>query len=401
MMEVMSAPSQSGVDMASFILTESHEFITNLLSHLPAKSLLSCSRVCKTWYKISQRLLQSRQQMSWSCVNPLEESKHLPANGDSLAHPMALFEKDLEECVKNMWSVPKHVIMFTEFTSWKESARLDGSKCDSSTKGHRDITALVKSQVPQECTVLCLLTPGTVGTNRDLKVLEESETEGGISCLLLPDMEGVRMHQFSVNASDSKTLKKKSTQDMVTEICGGAMEDVKCVVLFGGASPYFSQNVAEELQKTFHERLGRVPVIAGALVRTVEATESLLMGGLVFAGPKVKAASVLLDEYVNTRDEIKKELTHLKSLSLESGKSVAFMLACIGRGFNHYEEQNLESEVFHEFFPKTPLFGMFGNGEVGCHNLSQITKDEVPCKNSDLPNILHGYTTVFVLISFQ
>lgn len=121
----------------------------------------------------------------------------------------------------------------------------------------------------------------------------------------------------------------------------------------------------------------------------------------MFAGPNVRAASVLLDESVITKDEIKRELTHLKSLNLESGKSIAFMLACIGRGFNHYEEKNLESEVFHEFFPKTPLFGMFGNGEVGCHNLSQMAKSEVPCKNSDLPNILHGYTTVFVIISFQ
>lgn len=384
---------EEDVDRTAFILTESHEFITNLLSYLPAKSLCHCARVCKTWNRIAVRLLKSRREMSWSCVNALEVSNSLLPNCDAQAHPMATFEVDMEECLKSIWSIPSHALVFTEFLTWKESARYNGSRSKASSQGLRTITEIMRSKLPEDCSLLTLHTPGTMGMKRNLKLLKESESEGGISCLFLPEMENVRIHQFSSVSGHH--------HDLIMEVCGGGNpSDVKCILLFGGSSRFYCQKAAEDLQKAFHEEVGRTPVIAGALVQAVEPSG---VGGLVFSGTNVDAASVLLSESVQTRDEVKKQLASLKSLNLEGGgrRTVGFMFACIGRGLDHYCEENVESEVFRQCFPNTPLFGLFGNGEIGCENLSLMRDCGTESKGHHLPEVVHGYTTSVVLLSFK
>ncbi|PIK59411.1 putative F-box only protein 22 [Apostichopus japonicus] len=212
-------------------------------------------------------------------------------------------------------------------------------------------------------------------------------------------MENVRILQFSSTTNHSKELKKKYPQELMTEICGGcAADEVKCILLFGGMSHQNCQWTAETLQKAFYQELGKVPVIAGALVRKVKTTEPLSVGGLVFSGANVQAASVLLNEFVSTKADIKRQLAPLKNLNLEKGRrTIGFMFACIGRGLNHYCEENVESQVFREFFPETPLFGLFGNGEIGRENLT-LMEDT---KSYKLPEVVHGYTTVVVLISIK
>lgn len=124
----------------------------------------------------------------------------------------------------------------------------------------------------------------------------------------------------------------------------------------------------------------------------------LSVGGLVFSGANVQAASVVLNEFVSTKADIKRQLAPLKNLNLEKGRrTIGFMFACIGRGLNHYCEENVESQVFREFFPETPLFGLFGNGEIGRENLT-LMEDT---KSYKLPEVNHGYTTVVVLISIK
>ena len=128
--------------------------------------------------------------------------------------------------------------------------------------------------------------------------------------------------------------------------------------------------------------------------------------GMTFAGPNVQAASVILGNGVHQREQIKQKLQELKKLHLSEKKSVAFMFACVGRGSGYYEEENVESSVFREVFPNTPLFGFFGNGEIGCDNLTCGKADDEAspgskCSNGTrLPDIIHGYTTIFCLLSF-
>lgn len=78
------------------------------------------------------------------------------------------------------------------------------------------------------------------------------------------------------------------------------------------------------------------------------------------------------------------------------------MFTCIGRGFHHYGVSNVESAVFRQFFPKTPLVGFFGTGEVGFTHLpseGKVCENGKVDNNRTLPKLYHTYTTIICLLS--
>jgi len=133
--------------------------------------------------------------------------------------------------------------------------------------------------------------------------------------------------------------------------------------------------------------------------------------GLVFAGKGVKAASVMLEADVTTVKGVEKALQPLKKVGFNEAKSCAFMFACCGRGRGLYKgKKDVESRAFASLFPRTPLIGLFGGGEVGavyvpddhgnysCESSPPKRKKEDPYTFDEL---LHAYTTVFVMLSFE
>lgn len=138
--------------------------------------------------------------------------------------------------------------------------------------------------------------------------------------------------------------------------------------------------------------------------------------GLIFAGPKCRAASVLLTTKINTKSKVKNELMKLKALNVDESKSAAFMFACCGRGRHFYKgKANVESETFQSLFPNTPLIGIFGNGEIGLTYCPEATEnadqdlaepDSKRFKSQERRRLnrsefSHSFTTVFVLLSFD
>lgn len=136
--------------------------------------------------------------------------------------------------------------------------------------------------------------------------------------------------------------------------------------------------------------------------------------GLMFAGSAVTAASVLIPTSIKTPSKVEQELKKLKQVDFNYEKSCAFMFACCGRGRNFYKgKANVESDVFRKLFPKTPLMGIFGNGEIGMTYLPSM----MPVKDTfsdpgasakrakkDLlqpSDFGHSFTTVFLMLSFQ
>ena len=135
--------------------------------------------------------------------------------------------------------------------------------------------------------------------------------------------------------------------------------------------------------------------------------------GFLFSGTGVKAASVLLATPINTRTKVEQELKKLKHIDFNEAKSCAFMFACCGRGRTFFKgKPNVESEVFKQLYPNTPLLGIFGNGEIGLTHLPTTEKDTFSdpsaSKRQKTDNGLlqakefsHSFTTVFVMLSFQ
>uniref|UniRef100_A0A0B6Y7T1 FIST C-domain domain-containing protein n=1 Tax=Arion vulgaris TaxID=1028688 RepID=A0A0B6Y7T1_9EUPU len=161
-----------------------------------------------------------------------------------------------------------------------------------------------------------------------------------------------------------------------------------------------------------------------------------IVSGLAICGHNVKVASVLIrSEDVAEVDSTIRALTEHR---FPLHNSFGLMYACVGRGAHVYGRQNVESSIFHKYFPNTPLLGFFGNGEVGCkfplvdprsvgdtelqslggfpkkltassdkgqsdtklkNQLAEMRQKHETYKMKHPPKLLHAYTTVMCLIS--
>ena len=124
--------------------------------------------------------------------------------------------------------------------------------------------------------------------------------------------------------------------------------------------------------------------------------------GIAFCGENVRCASVVVERTVKTKAALEKRIQKLKDCKFPEKDSFAFMFACIGRGFHHYNITNLEADVFRKAFPNTPLFGCFGNGEVGFDHLPGVPVEKTRKmynKGPNIPSMYHTYATVFCLIT--
>lgn len=137
--------------------------------------------------------------------------------------------------------------------------------------------------------------------------------------------------------------------------------------------------------------------------------------GIAFCGENVRVTSVLLHADVSEPADIEKCLLRLgASGPPPSGKSVGFMFACMGRGYRFYGGTvGVESAIFKRLYPRVPLFGFFGSGEIGYDfplasdsrctaggTSSTGAGDGVGAGDSAMPQIYHSFTTIFVLLSF-
>ena len=101
-----------------------------------------------------------------------------------------------------------------------------------------------------------------------------------------------------------------------------------------------------------------------------------MVQGLAFCGDSLKVASVLLEDTVDTPKEAEEIIAKLKSAHIPEQNAVGFMFACVGRGSDFYGKHNVEADAFHKLFPTVPLFGLFGNGEIGYEYLPDYSKPE-------------------------
>lgn len=112
------------------------------------------------------------------------------------------------------------------------------------------------------------------------------------------------------------------------------------------------------------------------------------------SGSKIQGASVLLEQDVNSEKTAEAAVQRLKSANIPQHNTLGFMFACVGRGRHHYNSKNnVEADAFRKIFPNIPLFGFFGNGEIGCDKI--VTEDYTL---TDAENLQHGYSTVMALV---
>lgn len=121
--------------------------------------------------------------------------------------------------------------------------------------------------------------------------------------------------------------------------------------------------------------------------------------GLSFSGHQVQGATVLLNEDVNDEKTVDAAMQRLKAANIPEQNTIGFMFACVGRGSQYYRaKKNVEADAFRKFFPSVPLFGFFGNGEIGCDRIVTGNFILKKCNEFNYNDLFHSYTTIMALI---
>ncbi|GLD58267.1 F-box only protein 22 [Lates japonicus] len=211
---------------------------------------------------------------------------------------------------------------------------------------------------------------------------------------MFPSMEGVHIKPFHFcKRSISPTALKEA----------GLVENPELRVVLMFVYEAYKSGGTHFLDQLLKPLAKSRALIAGGLVESVFCPPrhccsqgSYGVVGLALSGPKVQGASVLLDQDISNPKAAEATIRRLKAAKIPERNTLGFMFACVGRGQNYYSNQsNVEADAFHKVFPNTPLFGLFGNGEIGC---DRIIKDDYTLCDTDRDNLQHEYTTVMTLV---
>ncbi|XP_058484959.1 F-box only protein 22 [Solea solea] len=369
---------------ATYVLSNVAEVVERILTFLPTKSLLRIASVCRLWRNCARRVLRTPQHLTWV-------SACGPSNSD--VHALCSI---LTEEVEKVFLLPKMVLVMVDCEAFTGQAYCYRQSKAKKSRHSPDTVEELKLLFPRGCDIMGVATPGIVLTpsgSYSSPPQEYQEGEAGFA-IMFPSMEGVHIKPFHF-------CKKSMSPSALKEAGLVDNPELRVVLLFfyeaykpGGAR--FLNQMLELLGKS-------KALVAGGLVESVLSSPrhccsqgSYGVVGLALSGPKVQGASVLLDQDVSNPKAAEATVRRLKAAKLPERNTLGFMFACVGRGQNFYNNQtNVEADAFHKVFPNTPLFGLFGNGELGC---DRIIKDDYTLCDADTDSLQHEYTTVMTLV---
>ncbi|XP_068598002.1 F-box only protein 22 [Brachionichthys hirsutus] len=369
---------------AEYVLSNVAEVVERMLMFVPTKSLLRISSVCRLWRNCARRVLRTQQQLAF-----------VSASGPSNREVHALYSS-LPEEVEKVFLLPKTVLAMVDFESFNGHTYWCRQSKAKKSRHSLDTVDELKLLFPKGCSIVGIATPGIVLTPSGSCSgcpQEYQEGEAGFA-IMFPNIEGVHIKPFHF-------CKKSISPTALKEAGLVDNPELRVVLLFvyeayksGGAR--FLRQILEPLAES-------KALIAGGIVESVFSPTRHCCSqgaygvvGLALSGSKVQGASVLLGQDISNPKAAEATIRRLKAAKIPERNTLGFMFACVGRGQNFYNNVlNVEADAFHKVFPNTPLFGLFGNGEIGC---DRIIKDDYTLRGTVTDSLQHEYTTVMTLV---
>ncbi|XP_004872136.1 F-box only protein 22 isoform X2 [Heterocephalus glaber] len=351
-----------GLDLpGAFVLSNLAEVVERVLAFLPAKALLRAAGVSRLWSACARRVLRAQCSVAWVSAGRAEAAP----DGHRLLRAVA-------EELENVRILPRMVLYMADSETFV---------CQEQRRGH------VK------------LTPMGSGSNQP----QEIEIGESGFALLFPQIEGIKIQPFHFIKQPKKlTLEKHQ----LTEVGLLDNPELRVVLVFGyncckvGASSYLQRVVSTFSDMNIILAGGQVDSLLSLTSEKapldINATGVV---GLSFSGLRIQSATVLLNEDVNDEKTAEAAMQRLKAANIPEQDTIGFMFACVGRGFHYYRAKaNVEADAFRKFFPSVPLFGFFGNGEIGCDRI--VTGNFIlrKCNEVKDEDLFHSYTTIMALI---
>ncbi|XP_021463441.2 F-box only protein 22 [Oncorhynchus mykiss] len=369
---------------AEYILSNVAEVVERILMFVPTKSLLQIACVCRLWMNCARRVLRVQQKLTWVSASG-------PSNydGHALCHSLA-------EEVENVYLLPKTVLVMVDSDTFSGQDSCYKQKKARKTHHSPDSVEELNKLFPNGCDIMAIATPGVVLTpsgSHSGPPKEFQEGEAGYA-IMFPRMEGVDIRPFHF-------CKRTISESHLEEAGLVNNPDLRVVLLFGYEA--YKPGAARFLNQVLEPLARSKALIAGGHVENVFSPERECCGrgsygvvGLALSGPRIQGASVLLEQDVSSPKAAEATIRRLKAANLPERNTLGFMFACVGRGHNYYNNQrNVEADTFRKVFPNIPLFGFFGNGEIGC---DRIVKEDYTLCDTDTDSLQHGYTTVMTLV---
>ncbi|XP_065727827.1 F-box only protein 22 [Phocoena phocoena] len=379
---------------STFVLSNLAEVVERVLTFLPAKALLRVAGVCRLWRECVRRVLRTHRSVTWI-------SARLAIAGHLEEHCLV---RVVAEKLENVHILPQTVLYMADSETFISLEECRGHKRARKRTSMEAAFALEKL-FPKQCQVLGIVTPGIVVTPMGSSSNPPQEIEIGESgfALLFPQIEGIKIKPFHF-IMDPKKLTLERHQ--LTEVGLLDNPELRVVLVFGyncckvGASNYLQHVVSTFSDMNVILAGGQVDNLASLTSEKnpldIDATGVV---GLSFSGHRIQSATVLLNEDVNDEKTAEAAMQRLKAANIPEQNTVGFMFACVGRGFQYYRDKgNVEADAFRKFFPSVPLFGFFGNGEIGCDRIVTGNFILKKCNEVKDDDLFHSYTTIMALI---
>ncbi|XP_054444761.1 F-box only protein 22 [Pteronotus mesoamericanus] len=379
---------------SAFVLSNLAEVVERVLTFLPAKALLRVAGVSRLWRESVRRVLRAQRGVAWIAAGPAD-------GGHPQEHCLVrVAARELE----NVHVLPQTVLYMADSDTFISLEECRGHK--RARKRTTTETALALEKLfPRQCQVLGIVTPGIVVTPMGSGSNRPQEIEIGESgfALLFPQMEGIKIQPFHF-IKDPKNLTLE--RHHLTEVGLLDNPELRVVLVFGyncckvGASRYLQRVVRTFSDMNVIVAGGQVDNLASLTSEKhpldIDATGVV---GLSFSGPRIQSATVLLTEDVSDEKAAEAAMQRLKAAHIPEHNTVGFMFACVGRGFQYYRAKgNVEADAFRKCFPGVPLFGFFGNGEIGCDRIVTGNFILKKCNEVKDDDLFHSYTTIMALI---
>ncbi|XP_028822117.1 F-box only protein 22 isoform X2 [Denticeps clupeoides] len=386
-MEEQSSSSAAAVtdSKAGLVLSSVAEVVERVLSFVPTRSLLRSAGVCRLWRNCARRVLRTQQRMTWLAV--AGDSRQ---DGHALLH---VLDKELE----NVYLLPQTVVLMMDNENFSSPECCNQKKARRSSSSEEvNVTEMLQRVFPKSCVTVGITTPGIVLTPQSPASATPQEYEEGQAgfALLFPNIDRVQIthfhfckHTLTTEAMEQAGLVGNSALRVVLLFCYKTYKS--------GASQFMNK-----LLKPFsHTNV----LIAGGHVdsafsphRDCCSPSAYGVVGVALSGARVQGASVLLEQEVSSAAASEAVMQRLKAARVPECNTIGLMFACVGRGHRYYNnEHGVESAAFRKVFPSVPLFGFFGNGEIGC---DRIVKDSFTLSHTHTDELQHGYTTVMALV---
>ncbi|CAF3425956.1 unnamed protein product [Rotaria sp. Silwood1] len=403
------------------LLTTIYDINRAIFRHLPIRSVDSSSLVCQSWAHIA-RLTKAHRHT----IHTLTYPSNLSSSRTTCSYYVSDFNTVISSYINdNLWSLPSlALVVVTNVLDRKAFIAPSNSPPPTKTsRRSRSQTTATQTEllnIPQalirhfnkSCKILQVASNGIVVSN-DENQSYEIESDSAMGILLFPKLPSNVLGIYPFEIPYTTKISADMSRSDMHHLFGCVPDDIpiRCIIFFFTQRQSHSVDCIKKLLEYYPSNVA----IIGGFVNKIRYNDRQSQfkpslyntSGIVLTGDPnhLNIKQILLESHIDTREGVKDKLKQLKSIESNRCLSFAIQVSCVARGSDFYNgEKNVECTEFRNLFPKTPLIGIFGNGELGHDHLlndNQISTQEQINTKKNITDIIHAYSTVFSLITLR